>query len=159
MISGSVLQLWKFFVFVEVFCDWWKCFVFVEVFCDWWKGFVIVEVLSDWWKGFVFVEVFCPYEPRTKTLFAFSKTYSLSKKVVKIFFVILFFRITSPGIITSSDVQIHPLRIDIDLLRFCSHGSRVFLTGQVFFGWFPKMSFKPFECPGSMFTWSTPKML
>ena len=45
-ICGSVLYLWKCFVFVEVFCICgsvlylWKCFVFVEVFCDLWKCFV-----------------------------------------------------------------------------------------------------------------------
>ena len=43
------------------------------------------------------------------------------------------FRITSPDVIPSSNMQIHPLRINIDLLRFVLVGQEFFLTGQEFF--------------------------
>ena len=56
--------------------------------------------------------------------------------MAKIIFVIQL--ITSPDVITSSDVQIHPLRIDIDLSRFVLVGreffnrTRIFLAGHNF---------------------------
>ena len=42
------------------------------------------------------------------------------------------FRITSPDVITSSDVQIHPLRIDIDLSRFVLVGREFFNRTRIF---------------------------
>ena len=42
MICGSVLYLWKCFVFVEVFCDLWKCFVICGSVLYLWKCFVFV---------------------------------------------------------------------------------------------------------------------
>ena len=68
---------------------------------------------------------------------AFGKTYSLSEKRGQDYFCDPVFRITSPDVITSSDVQIHPLRIDIDLSRFVVvgreffHRSRIFLDAAV----------------------------
>ena len=47
--------------------------------------------------------------------------------MVKIIFKIYFFRITSPDVIPSSDVQFHPLRIDVDLSKFV-------LVDREFFG-------------------------
>ena len=42
------------------------------------------------------------------------------------------FRITSPDVITSSDVKIHPLRIDIDLSRFVLVGREFFGRSRIF---------------------------
>ena len=53
-----------------------------------------------------------------------------------------FFRIPSPDVIPSSEMQIHPLRIDIDLSRFvlvCGEfflaSRESFFTGRQFYHW------------------------
>ena len=45
----------------------------------------------------------------------------------------IIFRITSPNVIPSSEMQIHPLRIDIDLSRFVLVCGEFFLASREFF--------------------------
>ena len=45
----------------------------------------------------------------------------------------LFLRVTSPDVIPSSEMQIHPFRIDIDLSRFVLVGREIFRPIEYFF--------------------------